>query len=48
MVKHANNKHKYPPFWDKFIPYFLGTISLAILGLVFVALAVVLGFIPVG
>lgn len=48
MEKRPNNKPKYPPFWEKFIPYFIAAISLAILGLIVVALSVVLGIFPTG
>lgn len=48
MEKPNKTKPTYPPFWDKFIPYFIAAISLAILGLVAVALSVVLGIFPPG
>jgi hypothetical protein len=48
MEKTKKKIRKYPPFWEKFIPYFLAVISLAIIGLVVVALSVVFGIFPTG
>jgi hypothetical protein len=48
MEKNKKKIRTYPPFWDKFIPYFIAVISLAILGLVIVALSVALGIFPAG
>lgn len=48
MEKSFKKKRAYPPFWEKFIPYFLGAISLAILFLIIIALSVVLGIFPAG
>ena len=47
MNKPPKKNRKYPPFWEKFIPIFLTLISLAIIGLILVALSVVLGYLPV-
>ena len=41
-------KRQYPPIYEKFVPIALGVIALAILGLLLISLAVVLGWIPGG
>jgi hypothetical protein len=47
MTKHSEvNKRSYPPFWEKFIPLFLGIMGLIITIMIVIVFAVVFGFFP--
>ena len=39
-------KRQYPPMYELFVPIVLGIIALAVLALLLISLAVVLGWIP--
>ncbi len=46
MKPPGKNPRSYPPFWEKFIPFFLVVITLVVFGLVALALAVIMGVFP--
>ena len=46
MNKKQSKRRKYPPFWEKFIPFFLVFIGLGILFLLIVAISVAFGIWP--
>jgi hypothetical protein len=41
-----NSSRKYPPVYEKFVPFALGALALLVIVLVIVTIAVALGLIP--
>jgi hypothetical protein len=44
--RHRGSKHRYPPFWERFVPIALGVIALVVVVLVLIIIAVALGLFP--
>jgi len=39
--QHLNSKRRYPPFWEKSVPYLITFAALAAVSLIFIALYVI-------